>query len=126
MAKVYKAPEGYEPDYALLREPDGYAKYAAAEAAYIERMKAAARKANPGDRLAGTPWSTPVADGYAQYLVWSSKPLSLIHLPIGDAWHAPAALIRGLRVTDIRNLAKAEAALERLFGESRENLRPAL
>ena len=31
------------------------------------------------------------ADGYAEYMVFSMKPLKLIHLNVGDAWDSPYA-----------------------------------
>lgn len=46
-------------------------------------------------------FSTPVADGAAWYIVVKRKPLTLQHVDYSDAWHAPAALIRGLRLSDI-------------------------
>ena len=46
-------------------------------------------------------FSTGVADGYAWYIVVKRKPLTLQHVDYMDGWHAPAALIRGLRLSDI-------------------------
>ena len=43
----------------------------------------------------------PVADGAAVYIVRSLKPAKLQHVWAGDAWHADAATIRGLRPQDI-------------------------
>lgn len=51
----------------------------------------------PQDRIV----SFPVADGFALYFVYSEKPLVLQHIPYGDAWQVDAALIRGLRLSDI-------------------------
>jgi len=31
----------------------------------------------------------PHADSYAEYMVASMRPLMLIHIPLGDAWHSP-------------------------------------
>ena len=49
-------------------------------------------------------YRTPVADGHAVYAVTSIKPLTLRHIPVGDAWHAHPALIRGLRAEDVKEL----------------------
>jgi hypothetical protein len=54
----------------------------------------------------------PVADGAAQYMVAQGRKTILIHLPLHDAWHIPAAHMRGLRVADIKRLATAPS----LFG----------
>lgn len=107
MATVYRAPEdapSFNYRSATWRED---------RAAYIERQKAAARKANPGDKLAGTEHRVQIADGYAQYIVWSSKPLRLIHLDLEDGYSAPAAYIRGLRLADI----KAQAVVAAYFAD---------
>jgi acetoacetate decarboxylase len=48
----------------------------------------------------------PHADGFACYLVVSESPLVLQHVPYGDAWHAPAAHIRGLRKKDIEGMIR--------------------
>lgn len=42
-----------------------------------------------------------VADGFAHYIVKSRKPLVLQHVDYMDGYHAPGALIRGLRLSDI-------------------------
>jgi hypothetical protein len=43
-------------------------------------------KENSQDEFAGEIVKEPVADGYAMYMVLSTKPVKLIHLPLGDAW----------------------------------------
>jgi hypothetical protein len=48
----------------------------------------------------------PAADGFAWYRVVSESPLTLQHVPYGDAWHAPAAHIRGLRKTDVQDMIR--------------------
>ena len=47
-----------------------------------------------------------VADGKACYIVKSRKPLVLQHVDYCDGYHAPAALIRGLRLADIDRYAQ--------------------
>lgn len=50
------------------------------------------------------PWDRvmtfPVADGKACYLVVKEQPLTLQHIPYGDAWHINTAHMRGLRTAD--------------------------
>jgi len=46
--------------------------------------------------------SFPYADGYACYELVSKKPLTVRHIPAGDAWHVHPSMIRGLRLSDIR------------------------
>lgn len=43
-----------------------------------------------------------VGDGYAVYLVVRQKPLTLMHIPYMDSYHANPMLLRGMRVSDIR------------------------
>ena len=43
----------------------------------------------------------PVADGHAVYRVSKASPLTLQHVPFGDAWRAHPALVRGLHKSDI-------------------------
>lgn len=45
------------------------------------------------------------ADGYAEYMVWNTKPLTLMHLPVGDAWSVETPLIRGLNLADVEEMA---------------------
>lgn len=56
----------------------------------------------------------PMADSYAEYMVFSMKPCRLIHIPLGDAWHFQ--YINSLSVKAIeKEIAKADA-LKRIFG----------
>lgn len=45
----------------------------------------------------------PVADGYALYRVVKKDPLTIQHIPAGDAWQIPAAHVRGLRLEDVKH-----------------------
>ena len=45
--------------------------------------------------------SFPVADGSAMYKVVKEKPLTLAHIPYGDAYQIPYAHIRGLTYADL-------------------------
>lgn len=95
MARVYRssvpAPE-LGPDFE---------KWAAEEAAYIERVKATIPKENTGSCV-GQIARFVVGDGFAQYLVWKEKPLTLVWLEVGDKWQASAATLRGFRLTDLQ------------------------
>jgi hypothetical protein len=54
-------------------------------------------------RLAGKMIYLPIADGAAQYMVLNGT--TLIHVPLGDAWHVPDYQTRGLRVSDLERMA---------------------
>ena len=47
-------------------------------------------------------FSYPYADSQALYFIKSESPLVLQPIPYGDAWQLPAAMIRGLRLSDIK------------------------
>ena len=61
--------------------------------------------------------STPVADGYANYLVLSAKPLHLGHIPYMDAWHADSIWLRGLRLRDVEAMVVRDCGLRSMFGD---------
>ena len=58
----------------------------------------------------------PVADGYAFYVVEKETPLTLRWVPYLDEWTVPGAMIRGLRLQDVREMAEREEAMNELFG----------
>lgn len=118
MATVFSPPEGLEEptDHADFME-DGFDRdgYFRAEEEYVERIVAWCRENSPGDRLAGTRYSYPVADGKALYVVYKSRPLSLIHVPIGDSYQVSDAHMRGLKIKDIDAYAHRDEALAAMF-----------
>jgi len=91
------------------------AEYNRQQSEYLETMKADAQ-ANCDSDLAGEVIRFPRGDGYAQYMVWQTKPLALIWIATGDAWQVEDALIRGLRVADVREMVERERNLASLFG----------
>lgn len=61
----------------------------------------------------------PVADGYAMYAVYTRKPLQLIHIPYMDGYHANPILLRGLRLSDVDEMAESEKRRAKLFSKER-------
>lgn len=49
-----------------------------------------------------------VADGHAEYLVVSLKPLVLCHIPYGDAYRAHRLIEKALTAKEVRKLLKPE------------------
>lgn len=119
MAKVFRAPEGYDaPDF-MDAFVDGRYDFEADDRqtkAYIARLAewCRARPDGKGD-LVGEVVRFPIADGYAQYMIMSHRPLSLIHLAIHDAWSIPEAHARGLRLSDLRGQVEADRRWKELF-----------
>jgi hypothetical protein len=54
---------------------------------YKEDLKAWLNKNGYNGKNVGEIIQFPVADGYAEYMVASMKPVKLVHLPLMDAWH---------------------------------------
>ena len=110
MAKVFRAP--IEPpafNYATWRE-DGDR--------YIKELRALARKnARGSNLLVGEVIRFQVADGYAQYMVWSVSPLNLVHIDLMDGYRIPDAHARGLRLADVKAMVERDKAIAALFAE---------
>ncbi len=66
-------------------------------------------------------WRIPVADGFAEYYVESVDPPVLRHLPIGDAYTAHPALIRGLTGAEIQADLDREVRIQELFAKKQED-----
>lgn len=60
-----------------------------------------AEKVDENVSLIGAVVKWSVADGYAFYRVVKDKPLTLQHIPYGDGYMIPQAMMRGIRREDI-------------------------
>ena len=69
---------------------------------------------NP-ERVLGSVYSAQVGDGRAYYLVVKEKPLTLAHIPVGDAWELNPAYIRGIKASDIIDRNKWEKMMRDIF-----------
>lgn len=78
-----------------------------AEKQWLEQVKADLRSKAKGD-LVGEEVQFPRGDGYARYLIAKQRPFTLVHLDVGDAWHADGATIRGFRLQDARARVEAD------------------
>ena len=120
MAEVYTTPKGFRspPEYADFRM-DKSLDHDAFRKAEDEWLKELAEwcLTNTDSRsdLIGQIVSFPRGDGSAQYMVFRTKPLTLLHIPLGDAWDLPDYQMRGLRVKDVRELVRTDRALGDLF-----------
>jgi len=57
----------------------------------------------------------PVADGYAEYMVFNLNPVMLVHLPLGDAWEFE--YVHLLNKTEVLKNIKQQKALAEIFGK---------
>lgn len=118
MAKVYCTPSHIQPPNisAYFGENNDYNAYSEACEKYrdsvVQWAKANTRSLSP---LVGEIMHFPRGDGYASYVTFATSPLSMIHLEDGDAWHADAMTMRGLRVSDIKQARARRVSMEKLF-----------
>lgn len=100
-AKVYALPAEVGQPPAM--ESVGMNNYLRATDDWIKGVQKWVRETSiDTDPVVGEVYRFPVADSYAEYVVFSAKPLRLIHLPHMDGWHMPDVVRRGLNLTDIR------------------------
>ena len=111
MATLVKAPVA-APDIDY-RSPE---KWAAQEQAYIDTLVALATRANKGG-IVGETVRFQIADGYAVYVVWSERPLQLVHVNTGDGYAISGAHMRGLTLADVRALVGQERAWQGIMDE---------
>lgn len=70
----------------------------------------------PEGEVVGALLYFPVADGNAIYRVEKASPLTLAHVPAGDAWHIPEAHLRGIRLEDVKRQLASAKKIKRMFG----------
>ena len=91
-----------------------YSDWQADESAQMDKWAKRFRSENAGD-LVGEVIRFPVADGYGMYMVHKQKPLTLVHVNVGDGYGVADAHIRGLRLADVREQVEGERKLKELF-----------
>ena len=89
------------------------------EESELRRMEEAAAQLQDGE-IKGALVSFGVADGKAIYLVKSESPLVLQHVPFFDGYRIDAAMIRGLRVDDVRRLVNGSRMMRSMFAAQRQ------
>jgi hypothetical protein len=105
-AKVFSTPTGIDaPDFGDAFVNGGYSinKESELRSEFLDKLRGWLKANKYTGPLAGKVVRWPIADGYAEYMVVSLRPLTLIHLPLGDAWRMPAPFERGLTAADIRD-----------------------
>lgn len=112
MAKIYTPPRvvGPPPEWDFS---DSYEEDQRKEKEWTDKLAAWCRTQNSGE-FVGEIIREPVADGYAEYMVLSMKPLKLIHLPTGDAYQSRWA--HRWTAGDVKKMIQAEHRLASLFG----------
>jgi hypothetical protein len=82
---------------------------------YVKELKAFCLQRKKGKNV-GEIIYFPVADGQAQYMVASLRPLELIHLPLDDAWQFSYAHL--LTAKEVNEKIENQKALNKIFGGS--------
>jgi hypothetical protein len=115
MAQVYATPIP-APDFndAMVSGRFNDQRYRKLNAAFIEQCRDWLKQNGYTSPLAGKIVRFPVADGYAEYMIVSLRPVTLMHLPFGDSYQIPEAHARGLRASDLRELVEREEKWARL------------
>jgi hypothetical protein len=91
MGKVYSAPETIAKPILDFSNVPAWRK---AEGDYIKAVGDWAKqysKDKANTSYIGEQFDIPMADSQASYIVYSLKPVALIHLPIGDEWDSALA-----------------------------------
>jgi hypothetical protein len=70
---------------------------------------------NPKGKNVGEIIRFQVADGYAEYMVASMKPVELVHIPLGDAWNFQYAHL--LTAKEVQESIDREKAIKGLFAK---------
>lgn len=109
MAKVFAPPS-------TIKKPElnfaDFNAYKEDNERYINELKEALVKRKNGKNV-GEIIRFPVADGYAEYMVASMRPLELVHLPLYDAWHYE--YIERLTAADVEAKIQQQNNIKKLF-----------
>lgn len=108
-AKIYAVPGDVGPPPSLSVGSENYMRLT--EEWVLSVQDWVRKNSADKDPVVGELYRFPVADGYAEYVVFSTKPLRLIHLTHLDGWHMPDVVRRGLCLADIRQQASLAALL---------------
>lgn len=117
-ATIYSTPaEVPDPDWADY-EVDGKFNYEAMrtrDAQYMADLRAWLKSHGYAGELAGELVAWGYADGRAQYVVMSLRPLRLMHLTLMDGYRMDEIFERGLRAQDIRDQVAFQRKRHELF-----------
>jgi hypothetical protein len=84
---------------------------------FKEDIKKYLKERGYNEKHTGTIISFPVADGQAEYMVMSLKPVRLIHIPIWDAWEYP--YIDRLTKKDIEEKINYQIGMSKLLSKGK-------
>ena len=114
MAKIYSAPTSIKKPVMNFAD---FEAYKADNERFITELREMLTKRKNGKNV-GEIIRFPVADGYAEYMVASMRPLELVHLPLYDAWEFQYA--NRLTATDVEAKIAQQKSMEKLFASKRK------
>lgn len=115
MNKIFKAPKGFNAPN-ISKYQNNFNQYWKDCEKYVGSIKKALKDNYRSTcKEAGEEITFPVGDGKARYIVATLKPVQLIHVDTGDAWHYQ--YIHRLTAADIRNEIKSQKAFNKLFSK---------
>jgi hypothetical protein len=105
-AEIYKHPEHITYNQIPFTKQEGSMSWVEKQKIEDEKFEKELRKwcqeQSPKNKNVGEVIRIPHADSTADYMVYKMRPLSLIVLPFGDAWHSPMAdLLTPTRVVEM-------------------------
>lgn len=113
MAKVFCGPKHIQWEMPL---PFRFEVMEKVEKEYAEKLKQWCKETSGcSDPIVGEIIRTHVADGYALYMVYRTKPLHLIHMEGGDGWRESAVWERGLNLSDVRDMVANHQEMVKMF-----------
>lgn len=118
MAKIFAPPPDHDvPNFSdYCRGGFNQGGWDEATKRFREELAAEAKQTNSGDTV-GEIVRFQIADGYAEYMVWSEKPLHLIDVGGPDGYQIPVAHERGLRLSDVRDMVARDRKWRELVAE---------
>jgi len=113
-AKIYQSPI----DEPVLdwKNPNAYAK---AEEKFKKELKEFLQARNKTGKNVGEIIRFQVADGYAEYMVASMRPLELVHLNLLDGYQE--TLVQYMTAKAVQDKIDQQKALEKLFSDNKNN-----
>ena len=114
MAKIFSAPEEVALPETTFQNVSEWQKL---DNKYIADLKQHLHELGYNEKNTGEVIRFPAADGYAQYMVISMKPLMLIHLELGDAWCYQYA--NRLTAKDVQAKIDQQKAIDKLFSDKK-------
>lgn len=120
MGRIYSPPKDVEPaprlkDFMVGGKFDSK-KMDEAEEKWTEKLRDWCKANSPGRKYVGEIIQQGVADGYAQYMVFSLRPLVLLHLELGDSYQFQWD--SRWTASDVKEMVERRKKMNSLFGQA--------